>query len=240
MKNRITWAKTFGLFSLLLFLLAFSYNRYENRKLGDVKVKIDYSKGNHFVSNQVINELLTNNLNDYPQIALHEINVSEMEKELNQYPFIKNAQVYITNNGHLFTDIIQEVPVVRVASNKESFYITHEGNKIPLSNHFSAKVFLLDGNIKKDEYTKISELANALNEDKLLKTLVAGIHKDKHNSFILLTADGEYSIEIGEIAHLKEKIENFNIFYNQYLSKNSESPYRKINLNYINQIIASK
>ncbi len=240
MKNKRTWAKTAVLLALLVFLLGFSYNRYEKRDLGEVKVIIDYSNGNHFVTNKVINEILSAANDGFPQVPLHKINVTQIENELDSFPFIKNAQVYKTNNGHLFTDIVQEVPVVRVSSNGESFYLTQEGRKIPLSDQYSAKVYLLNGKISKEEFPKISELANAINEDNLLKNLVAGILKDTHNSFILLMVDGKYTLEIGEITHLKEKIENFNIFYNQYLSRTDESPYRKISVKYINQIIASR
>ena len=224
----------------LIFLVAFSQKRFNQRDVQEVKTTIDYSNGNHFITDKIVDSLLKKSHPDFPKMQMQRVNTQDMEYLLNKDAFISNANVFLENDGILHAEIEQEVPVMRIHKGEEQFYISKYGRKIPLSNSFSAQVFIAEGDIQPADYKGLVELNRVINEDNLLKNLVVGIRKEKVNSFILLVDDGEYILELGKLEELDNKMENFKVFHENYIQKSAVMPYQKLNLRFKNQIVASK
>ncbi|MDO5656252.1 MAG: hypothetical protein Q4G27_08945 [Flavobacteriaceae bacterium] len=240
MKKKWILLKILLLLIGLTLLVAFSQNRYDIREVKEVKTKIDYSHGNHFITHQMVDSLLKKTHPDYPEMGMKRVYIKDMEYILNQDNFISHANVYLENDGVLYAEITQEIPVLRVHNKKNEYYISQFGKQIPLSPHFSARVLLAEGDIEAQEHKGLVELVQRINDDNLLKNLVIGIRKEKLNSFILLIDDEDYFLELGKLEELAIKLENFKVFYHKYISKTKEIPYKKLNLKFTNQIIAIK
>lgn len=228
-----------GIF-LLGFLLIFSQNRFEKREIKSVIAKIDYTKGNYFITESIVKEILGTTHRDFPKMAMKSIEINRMEENLRRNPFIKEAEVFLENNGFLHTNIQQETPIARVNTGKEQFYITLDGKKIPLSKDYSASVILVNGPVNSSDFIPLSNLAQKISEDNLLKNFIIGIHKNSKNSFILLSVDDRYVLNLGDLENLNRKLGNFKIFYEEFLSVSDSIPYKTFNLNFINQIVAQK
>lgn len=227
-------------FSVLIFMIYFSRQQFKQREVKDVVSSIDYTEGNYFITQKVINDLLGKTHKDFPKMQLQRIDVAQMEKNLRKNPFVKKAEVFVENNGVLHTKITQESPVIRVVKNKNSYYITKEGKKIPLSKNFSAQVIFANGSIDSTDFLNLSKLAQQINESQLLKNIIIGIHKNKKNSFTLVTNDDRYVLNLGDLNNIEHKLKNFSIFYKEYISISDSIPYKEFNLNNINQIVAKK
>lgn len=240
MKRKWVLLKILIFVILLGFLLVFANNRYKIRELAKVDNKIDYSQGIYFITHADIDSVLKSTHPDYPKMQAQRISIKEMEDKLSKNPFIKNAQVYLENNGVLHTRIEQRIPVARVKDKNKEYYITQDSIQIPLCKTFSAKVLLVLGKIEKNDYNGIVQLTNIINNDILLKNLITGIKKIQKNSFILFVDDGRYVLDLGDLNNLEEKLHNFKVFHQEYIEKTAEMPYKKLNLKYNNQIVASK
>lgn len=237
-KKRIILLKIVLLFVALVSLLAFSQINYGKREVKEVTTTIDYSRGNHFITDKVVNRLLKQTHIDFPQIELKRISIDSMERNLVRNPFVKSANVYMKNNGELHTDIIQEVPVVRIKSGNEQFYLTEDGRRIPLSSDYAAQVFLVSGKVDSTEYEGLSTLAQMVDADKLLKNNIIGASKQGKNSFNLSVTSGAYKVHFGKLENIEEKLDNYKIFKNKYIDNQEKMPYSAINLNYNKQVIA--
>lgn len=240
MKRKWVLLKIVLMLAGLIFLLSFSKSRYELRDVQEVIKIINYADGNHFITEKAVDSILKKSHPDYPNMQMRRVSPRDMEQLLNQNEYISFANVYLENNGTLFTEVHQETPVLRVHYNSEQYYISKSGKKLPLSKEYAAKVLIADGDIQKSEYAKLIELVTIINEDNLLKNLVIGIRKESQNSFILLIDGGDYTLEIGKLENLKSKLKNFEVFHEEYIQKTAEMPYKKFNLRFNNQIVASK
>ena len=230
-----------GLFlTALLLLVAFAQNRYELREVKEVITKIDYANGNHFITHEMVDSLLKKAHPDYPKMGMKRVYTRDMEYLLNKDEFISKANVYLENDGILFAEIIQEVPVARIHDGNQEYYISKFGRKVPLSDNYAAKVLLVEGNIQPSDYKNLVELIQLINDDNLLKNLVIGIRKESINSFILLVDDADYILELGKLEGLPEKLDNFKVFFEKYINQTAEMPYKKLNLRFKNQIVAIK
>lgn len=225
---------------VLIGLLSFSNHLYQTRELKKIDDKIDYSQGIYFINGKVVENTLKSTHPDYPKMQAQRISVKAMEDRLNANPFVKNAQVYLENNGVLHTEIEQEIPVARVKNGKKEFYITEDATQIPMCKDFSAKVLMINGKISPKEYKKIVTLAHLINDDKLLKNHIIGMEKKSENSFILLVDDGSYVLDLGSLEDLDRKLRNFKVFHREFIENNAEMPYKKLSLKYSNQVVASK
>ena len=222
------------------FLLVFANNRYKVRELVKVDNKIDYSQGIYFITHADIDSVLKSTHSDYPKMQAQRVSIKEMENKLDANPFIKDAQVYLENDGILHTKIEQQIPVARVKDGNKQYYITQDSTEIPLCKTFAAKVMLINGKIDKKEYNGIVHLTEIINNDNLLKNLIIGVKKSQKNSFILLVNDGHYILDLGNLENLENKLQNFKVFHQEYIEKTAEMPYKKLNLKYNNQIVASR
>ena len=222
------------------FLLVFANNRYKVRELVKVDNKIDYSQGIYFITHADIDSVLKSTHSDYPKMQAQRVSIKEMENKLDANPFIKDAQVYLENDGILHTKIEQQTPVARVKDGNKQYYITQDSTEIPLCKTFAAKVMLINGKIDKKEYNGIVHLTEIINNDNLLKNLIIGVKKSQKNSFILLVNDGHYILDLGNLENLENKLQNFKVFHQEYIEKTAEMPYKKLNLKYNNQIVASR
>ena len=240
MKRKWILLKIALFFIGLMLLVAFSQNRFELREVKEVRTKIDYAHGNHFITHQMVDSLLKKAHPDYPKMGMKRVYTREMEYLLNKDEFIANANVYLENDGLLHAEIEQEVPVVRIHKGTEDFYISKYGKRVPLSDNFSARVLLAEGNIQPEEYRPLVQLVNLINDDNLLKNLVIGVRKEKVNSFILLIDDADYTLELGKLEELQAKLENFKVFHEEFINKSAVMPYKKLNLRFTDQIVAIK
>lgn len=240
MKKKWILLKVVLFFVLFILLLSFSNSRYALREVKKVDTVIDYKDGNHFVTNHLVDSILKQSHPDYPKMAMQKVNQQKMETLLKNNEFIADANVYLENNGVLHTEISQEVPVVRVNDGKTQYYITQDAKRIHLSPFFSASTILVSGKIKPEEYHQIIDLTRIINNDKLLKNHIIGIRKIKDNSFILVVDDDGYYLDLGPLDNLKNKLDNYKVFYSKFIQQNAEMPYKKLNLRYNNQIVATK
>lgn len=240
MKKKWILLKITLFLAALVFLLAFSQNRYKLRDVKEIKTMIDYSNGNHFITHEMVDSLLKKSHPDYPKMYMNKVITRDMEYLLNKNDFISNANVYLENDGNLYAEIEQQVPVMRVHDRNKEYYISKYGKKVPLSPHFSSKVLIAGGKITEKDYKGLVELGQLIHEDNLLKNIIVGVRKIKVNSFILLVDDDHYILELGKLEHLPNKLENFKIFHKKYITQTANMPYKKLNLRYDNQVIASK
>ena len=82
------------------------------------------------------------------------------------------------------------------------------------------------------------ELVKNINADEFSRNFFIGIKKIGQDYF-LMTNDGYYKVEIGDLENIKLKIKGFKTFVEKYLIYQSPERYSKISLKYDNQIVTT-
>jgi cell division protein FtsQ len=172
-------------------------------------------------------------------MAKETLDLNQLEKALNANPMIKSAQVYVTVNGIVKADIEQKTPIARVSTN-ESYYIDDDGYYMPLSGNFTARVPLVTGSIIKNNLKNIYIVANKIKNDEFLMKNVVEINQDSKQTIYLKLRQCNFKVKLGDVNSLDKKINNLKAFYQKNLHDKTLNSYRKVNLQFDNQVVCTK
>ena len=235
MKNKFRILKIFITVVVFGFLLSFSLKRFNKAPLEKISVKMNANSPVYFVDENDVKDLVKK---ENPSLTIGNLNIPDLEKKLNQMPAVDSANVYLNLNGNLNLDIKQRVPVFRIINGEQDFYVDEKGVEFPLSKNYSHPCMLVTGDVKKSEYLKLANLISKINSDDFTKKFFIGIAKNK-NDYSLLTSDGYYSVELGDLGRINFKVKGFKAFVTKFLVNQDPEKYSQISLKYDNQIVAT-
>lgn len=242
-------------FSLILVL---SVTSAVQRKKGSscedisIKIKTAENKDSTFITQRDIMDLLSSSFEE--EILgnrLDRIDIGRMERVLERNPFIKEADVFIDNKNIIHIEIIQRKPMMRIMDGDgRNYYLDAEGNFMPLSIHYTARVPVATGFIpahipdflERKQYglKDVFELMTLLSNDSFYKAMIEQVHVSQNGDIILIPKIGGQQILFGSYKKAEEKLERLKIFYDQALPHEGWDKYRLIDIRFNNQIVCRR
>ena len=235
MKNKWRILKILVTVAVFGFLLSFSLKRFNEKPLDNISVKMSDKSPVYFVDEKDI-KTIVERYNTTKKVG--DIDIPSLEKNLNELPAVDSANVYLSLDGKLHLDILQRVPVFRLNNGGKGFYVDKDGTEFPISKNYSHPCMLVSGDVKKKEYLKLVELIDKIDKDSFCKNYFAGITKENGN-FNLITNEGLYKVELGDLDHIEFKIKGFKTFVEKFLVNQNPEKYSKISVKYDNQIVTT-
>jgi len=238
MKNKYRILKIVITVIILGFLLSFSLKKFSGQKITDNKISVKMNEKTpvYFIDEKDIREIVNK---ENPSRKVGDLNIPELEKKINALPAVDSANVYLNLNGKLNLDIKQRVPVFRLNKDGKDFYVDEKGVEFPISKTYSHPCMLVTGDVKKDEYQKLAELVEKIDKDDFSKRYFIGISKDRNNDYNLLTSEGNYKVEIGDLDNIDFKVKGFKTFVEKYLVYQDSQKYSMVSVKYQNQIVTT-
>ncbi|MEY8758159.1 cell division protein FtsQ/DivIB [Chryseobacterium tongliaoense] len=237
MKNKYRILKIAITVIILGFLLSFSLKRFSGQKITDNKISVKMNEKTpvYFIDEKDIKEIVKK---ENPSGKVGELNIPALEKKINALPAVDSANVYLNLNGKLNLDIKQRVPVFRLNKDGKDFYVDGKGVEFPISRTYSHPCMLVTGNVNPDEYKKLAELVGKIDKDDFSKKYFIGISKYK-DDYNLLTSEGNYRVEIGDLDNIEFKVKGFKTFVEKYLVYQDPQKYNMVSVKYQNQIVTT-
>jgi len=238
MKNKYRILKIAVTVILLGFLLSFSLKRFSNQKISGEKVSVKLNEARtpvYFLDESFIKNMVKK---ENPSARIGDLDLPELEKQINAIPFVDSANVYLNLNGKLNLDIQQRVPVFRMKNGEKDFYVDENGAEFPISSNYSHPCMLVTGKIEKSEYRDLASLVKFIDKDDFSKKYFIGISKDR-NGYNLLTSEGYYKVEIGDLHKIEFKVKGFKTFVEKFLVYQNPQKYTKVSVKYDNQIVTT-
>ncbi|MDP9958851.1 cell division protein FtsQ/DivIB [Chryseobacterium lathyri] len=237
MKNKYRILKIVVTVIILGLLLSFSLKRFSGQKITDNKISVKMNEKTpvYFIDEKDIREIVKK---ENPSGKVGDLNIPALEKKINSLPAVDSANVYLNLNGKLYLDIKQRVPVFRLNKDGRDFYVDEKGTEFPISKTYSHPCMLVTGNVKPDEYQKLAELVEKIDKDDFSKKFFIGISKDK-DDYNLLTSDGNYKVEIGDLDNIEFKVKGLKTFVEKYLVFQDPQKYSMVSVKYQNQIVTT-
>jgi cell division protein FtsQ len=237
MKNKYRILKIAITVILLGFLLSFSLKKFSGQKITDEKISVKMNEKTpvYFIDEKDIKQIV---IKENPSGKVGDLNIPELEKKINALPAVDSANVYLNLNGKLNLEIKQRVPVFRLNYNDKDFYVDEKGTEFPISRTYSHQCMLVTGDVKKNEYEKLAELVDKIDKDDFSKNYFIGISKYK-DSYNLLTSEGNYKVEIGDLDNIELKVKGFKTFVEKYLVYQDPQKYSMVSVKYQNQIVTT-
>ena len=227
------------MFFVVIFLYSFTQSRSQNKKIN--KIQVDFQGDNKmFLTNEMVNNLLIQNLGGTSLIQKDKVDLKDLESALKKQSFIENAEVFISEESVLITKVLQKSPIARVVNNNRVLYVDKNGSIFQLSNNFSSRVPIVQGNIEGEFKKDFIETFKTIEKDDFLRKHIIAITIQKNGSMNMLTREYDYDINFGKPIFIAKKFKNYKAFY-QYAAKDSIiEKYKSINLIFTQQVVCSK
>ncbi|MFL2629339.1 MAG: cell division protein FtsQ/DivIB [Flavobacteriaceae bacterium] len=219
------------------FILSISiYGTLRNQNKKKFEKNIVFSSNNVFLNDSIVNKLLTQILYDKYLKRKDSLDLNIIETELRNNQFIKSAEVYWKFHDVLEIRIKEREPLYIMTN--ENYYVDSFGKFFPMKE------------IKKDLPRVLSELSKInlksltnfvlrINKDQFMKSELDKIYFEK-DEFRINLKSFDFDIIFGNSKRLKEKVEKLKVFCAFQKVQDSLTNYPLVNLNYLNQVIASK
>lgn len=256
MLKRINWRLVFNTFAWLISLaglfVLMSFIDAKKAGLTCKQVKVFLPGNQFFIEQAEVDEILKSQNGELVGKRMNYINIQKLEDGLKANPFILSAKVYGDMDGILHAEIVQRVPILRIFNTVgQDFYVDENGLKIPLSEHFTARVLAANGAINEVFTGKIDTLttpvgksifavADFISRDTLWNEQIVQLFVARNYDIEMVPRLGNQKIILGDADDLKSKFRNLYLFYKKALPKVGWDTYNSINLSYKGQIVCEK
>jgi cell division protein FtsQ len=238
MKINWDYIKLGGLIICITGLYAFSGQRSDSRNVEGITIKFT-GENNLYLTQAMVNKLLIQNYGIIKNMPKEKLVLNTIEKVIETNDMVKSAQVYLTINGELTSNIVQRQPIGRVEG-KTKYYLDEEGKNMPLSSNHSARVPIITGNITGRSLEDVYEILNYINGDDFLRKNVIGIHIEDEGNYQLKFRMENFVVNLGNVDDLEQKFNNFKAFYTKAARDKTLENYNIVSLEFNNQVVCTK
>ena len=227
--------------------------RKENAPIHDIVIDIEpLASGDFLISEEdipiMLEERFAHPITAFP---VGKLDVERLERVLEEDPFVKSAEAYIDAQDRVNIELVQREPTLRVIDNNGlNYYLDKEGNQMPPSKHYAARVRVATGNLppyeaaflEKEDYLlhEVFALNELLREDPFLDALIEQIYINKRGEFILSPKIGKQTIMFGRYQQAAEKLSRLKTFYREGLPYKGWQAYSSFDLRYEGQVVCKK
>ena len=234
---RFNWGRIFLVLSLIFSIgvLYASNLKNNSRIINKIHVKIT-PNSSYFISADSIR----NSINKYILKSKDSISLSKIEQEIDKNTYVEKSQVYMKIGQELNVDIKQKEPIARVITSDSIFYLDKNSNFMSLSKLKSSNVPLIFGFSEYSDLKYLTEISIMIKNDEFLNKNISQIYIKDDQKIDLKMRGNNTIIQFGNNNRLKNKTQNLKAFYNRAISKNEIDKYKKINLQFENQVVVVK
>ena len=225
--------------ALVIFLYSFTGKRNLNRKVTKAEV-VFVGENQLFVKQQAVNKLLIENRQDSKTIAIDALDLNKLEKTIDSHPLIDKSEVSVSVDGVLKAVVKQKTPIARINGKGASFYIDYKGNKMPLSDNYTARVLLVSGEINDKNKEDLAKLFRVIYDDVFLKKNIIGMQVMPNGSVLMLNRNYNFKIDFGQLINVEQKFKNYKAFFQKVVLDSSIAEYKKIDLRFAEQVVCTK
>ena len=229
-------------------LAGFANSKQSEKICKKVSINIDNEYNNYFIGDKEVRGLLTREGERKLEGLPHRnIDLKNLEKRIEANKFVKDAEVYRGLDGNVHVNVKQNRPIARIIRPDQDVYIDEEGNVLPLSDRYTARVIpitrsaltqSLDSEFFQDSTGQAYvSLLQFIENDQFWKAQIAQMHIDGKGKVSFLPQVGEHTIEFGKPAEVETKFRKLMIFYKEVLPVVGWDKYKRVNVEYEDQII---
>jgi len=238
MKKLLNALQILLLASALIGLYAFTNERNNKRIIEGIELEFT-EKDNLYTNYAAVNKLLILKNKGLLKQPKEKVALSTIERWLNEDPMLQNATVYITVDGALRALLTQRTPAARVVTDSV-FYLDEQGEVMPLSEFYSARVPMITGNLSKKSLEDCHKIVAFIAQDVFLTKNIVGIEVQSEKHYTLKCRMEDFDVVWGDAQELQEKTSKLKAFYNKAINDHSLANYKLVDVRFKNQVVSTK
>jgi cell division protein FtsQ len=224
---------------LMLFFLAeiVYFSNQKNIVRVDDNIKISFTHSPRFLDTILVNKLLTQNFRGKSVQLKDSLDLNMLEKKLNQIPEIQNAELFVLLKGQLSVSITERIPTFKINS-IPSFYADASGVTFPFVKVENSQLPVFEADTIDASIINAAIIIERLKTDTFIKSELKTLYLEG-DSYHLKLKSYPFEIVLGNENALNKKIEKLKVFCAFQNIQDSLINYKKINLTYTNQVVAT-
>lgn len=249
-KGKLVRFIVWGLLAFVMLVsIAFSGKRHGDREINDLIINIDNQYQNHFIEAEDVKALINADDENY-LLATHlgQLDLKLLETRVLANKFVADAEAYVDHRGNLIVSVQQSRPIARIFDPVgQDFYIDDDGDILPVSERYTARVMLielenkkafLNGNLNNTENgARLFELIRKIDQDAFWKAQIAQIYVRKDFELQLIPQVTRQVVEFGLPENIDQKLRRLMVFYKEILPIKGWNTYSTVSLKFENQIV---
>ncbi len=237
---------------ILIGCLAFNSVKRGELVCESLNIEVEPVQGVYFLTKKDIETKIFSQHESLVGSPIESIDLAAIERSVQELAHVKKVKVYAGIAGDLFVKISQRNPVVRfLYPDGTGFYIDDKGEMLPLSKNYTARVLVVNGNLKRSWLklkslesapllTSIYNLALEIRKDAFLNAQLQQLYVNENQEFEFVPRVGNHIIEFGDDSQKERKLENLKIFYLEGLAYKGWNRYSKVSLKFKDQVVCTK
>jgi cell division protein FtsQ len=222
----------------LIFAIIMTQSKKQEMPCNNLIIVIKDSLNRQFLSQHDVESSLKNTQLFPVGKPLNEINTYAIENKIAENELVSSVTAYKTPSGSIKIEITQKMPILRVFTARENYYIDDAGRVMPASYQHAVYLPVASGSIEKSFATaEIYKFALFLQKNEFWNNQIEQIYVHPNKEVELIPRVGNHRIILGDFEDFEEKMNNLRLFYDQAIPKIGWGKYEIINLKYKNQIV---
>lgn len=173
--------------------------------------------------------------------AMNEISCHKIEEAIKASSLIEKCQCYKSPNDYIGIRVTCKIPIMQVFDKDgKEFFIDKHGDiikGIPRAIYLPVASGCIDREIADGELLTI---AKYLNDNRFWMEQIEQIYFQPNRDVILVPRIGNHTIELGKVEQIDKKLNKLKKFYEKGLNEIGWNKYKKINIEFDNQVICTK
>ena len=233
---------------ITLTLISFSSKKQKERKCDNISIDVEKEYQKYFIDREDVLSIMTEDKRKIIKgLSKEAVNIKHLESLIKENKFVDDARVSIDHIGNIEVKVTQNTPVARIFTKKRSFYIDQNGNELPLSRKYTARVPVIVSEYKnvdkKIDFFASKEgetylfLLNYIRKDDFWVKQISEVDINKFGEIDFLMQVGKQKIEFGRPDGIDNKFFRLNVLVKKVLPSVGWNKYERVSLKYKGQIV---
>lgn len=238
----------------------------KNSTIRGLQVRIDTGGPYTLLSPKDIETLVVQQWPDVYSRRVRDIDKQELEQMVQTSPYVKSAEVSVSNGSKVGIVVKQRQPVVRMFCGGKEFYLSHEGTYMPLAGQHYCHVLI--GSFAKemkwgsydphamhleDEWPDSVARNATVEAAREVWTLARFLYDNPHygdvfdqaclddnGDLVLVPKLGDLTVVVGDTSRLEEKFKDLWAFFDQGIGQVGWEAYSIISLKFKGQVVGKR
>jgi len=234
----------------LIFLLVVAWKAKEEKKCSSIQIELvgENTTALFMDEKEILQIIKEQGVKE--GLPISQINLSAVEKNLQNIRWVKNAEIFIDNQQNINVKIEQRNPIARIfTTTGNSFYIDNEGLKLPLKQLTVLRLPVFT-NFPSDQeklsrpdsllLNDVLHFTSVVQSDSFFMAQTAQINIASNGDFELVPTVGDHLVLIGSIENIEDKLNRLYTFYKKVWVQSGLNAYQVIDCRFDHQIVALK
>ncbi len=223
---------------------------------GKIEVEFRDGDGTGLVSADDVKRIVAREYGNCSGRRLEEIDLSAIEKVLDNRNGILKSDAYTTDDGTLHIQISQREPVLRMISGNGVWYVDETGYIFPGQKSYAKRIPVVDGAIpldisidfkgepktgrEREWLGRVLKLAGYMNGSRTWSNAISQINVNSRGQLVLIPSKGRERFNIGSPEEFGKKFAKIEDYYKFIVPDRGEKAYSDVNVSYDGQIVCRK